>query len=334
MTHAVRRTAAFALALAPLFAPLLATLPHAAHAQAQAWPARPVKLIVPVPAGGQVDAVVRWYAQKAEAALGQPIVIENRPGANTMLATQQVARSAPDGYTLLFNMTAIVSNPVLQANANYDAFKDFVPVHRTYELYATLAVPGSSNIKSLADFVAAAKAARQPMSYGTTGHASSSHYFVELLAKQAGLTLSHIPYKGEAPLLPDLIAERVDAGIVSGAAAKQFEPDGRIRVLAVSGNRRLQLLPHIPTFKELGYSGIGNESFAGFFAPAATPAAIVDRLNAEFNRISLLPETRERMATQALEPAPPSSPADFALVMRKAHDEWVLNRKSVDIKPE
>ena len=328
MKCTTRRVFAGALTLLPL----LAALPLAA--QAQAWPTRPIKVILPLPAGGQTDAVLRWYAQKAEAALGQPVIIENRPGANTMLATQQVARAAPDGYTLLFNMTAIVSNTVLQANPNYDAFRDFVPVHRTYELYATLAVPGTSNIKTLADFVAAAKAAKQPMSYGTTGHASSSHYFVELLAKQAGLTMSHIPYKGEAPLLPDLIAGRVDAGIVSGAAVKQFEPDGKIRTLAVSGNRRLALLPNLPTFKELGYNGIGNESFAGFFAPAGTPAAIVDKLNAEFNRISLLPETRERLATQAVEPTPPSTPAEFGIVMRKAYDEWVQNRKSVDIKPE
>ncbi len=328
MTTPNRRTITARLALLALSA----ALPMVAHSQA--WPTRPIKIIVPVPAGGQTDAVVRWYAQRAEASLGQPMVIENRPGANTMLATQQVARTAPDGYTLLFNMTAIVSNMVLQANPNYDAFKDFVPVHRTYELYATIAVPGGSNIRTLADFVAAAKAAKQPLSYGTTGHASSSHYFVELLAKQAGLTLSHIPYKGEAPLMPDLMAGRVDAGIVSGSAVKQFEPDGKIRTLAVSGNRRLALLPNLPTFKELGYNGIGNESFAGFFAPAGTPAAIVDKLNAEFNRISQLPETRERMATQALEPTPPNSPAEFAAVMRKAHDEWLLNRKSVDIKPE
>ena len=317
-----RRTLLTAMAAAPL----------AARAQG-AWPGKPIKVVVPVPAGGQTDAVVRYYAQKAEQTLGQPFVIDNRPGANTMLATQQVARSPNDGYTLLFNMTAIVSNPVLQNNVNYDALKDFAPVHRTYELYAILAVPGGSPAKNLAEFVAAARAAREPLTYGTTGHASSSHYFVELLAKQAGLKMVHVPYKGEAPLLPDLIAERVQAGIISGASAKQFAGDGRVRTLAVSGNQRLRLLPELPTFKELGYNGIGNESFAGLFAPAGTPAAAVERLNQEFNRISLLPETRERMAALALEPTAPNSPADFLTVMRKAHDEWVSNRKSVDIQP-
>lgn len=322
MSFTTRRTLAAALCLAPLLV------------AAQGWPTRPVKVIVPVPAGGQTDAVVRYYAQKAEQSLGQPFIIENKPGVNTMLATQQVARSPADGYTLLFNMTAIVSNPVLQPNANYDAFRDFAPVHRTYELYAILAVPGTSPVRNVAQFVAAAKAAPQPLTYGTTGHASSSHYFVELLAKQTQIRLVHVPYKGEAPLVPDLMGDRVQAGIVSGAMAKQFSGDGRLRMLAVSGTRRVGTLPDLPTFQELGYTGIGNESFAGFFAPAGTPAVAIDRLNKEFNRISQLPETRERMAALALEPTPPNTPAEFQAVMRKAHDEWVSNKKSVDIKPD
>jgi tripartite-type tricarboxylate transporter receptor subunit TctC len=312
---------------------VLAALPLAAAAQSPAWPAKPIRVLVPVPAGGQTDAVVRYYAQKAEAALGQPFVIENKPGVNTMLATQEAARAPADGYTLLFNMTAIVSNAVLLPNVKYDPFKDFAPVHRTYELYAILAVPGSTPIKTLADFVGSAKAAREPMTFGTTGHASSSHYFIELLAKQAGLSLVHVPYKGEAPLLPDLMSNRVQAGVISGAAAKQFD-DGRVRMLAVSGNQRLNLLPQLPTFKELGYQGIGNESFAGFFAPAGTPPAVVERLNREFNRISQLPETRERLAALALEPTAPNTPAEFLAVMRKAHEEWVANSKAVDIKPQ
>ena len=319
--------------LAVLAALPMITLPMVAAAQSPAWPAKPIRVLVPVPAGGQTDAVVRYYAQKAEASLGQPFVIENKPGVNTMLATQEAARAPADGYTLLFNMTAIVSNAVLLQNVKYDPFKDFAPVHRTYELYAILAVPGSSPVKTLADFTAAAKAAREPMTYGTIGHASSSHYFIELLARQAGLSLVHVPYKGEAPLMPDLMSGRVQGGVISGAAAKQFD-DGRVRVLAVSGNQRLHLLPQLPTFKELGYQGIGNESFAGFFAPAGTPPAVIERLNREFNRISQLPETRERLAALALEPTSPSTPADFLAVMRKAHDEWVANSKAVDIKPQ
>jgi tripartite-type tricarboxylate transporter receptor subunit TctC len=303
-------------------------------AAAQAWPTKPIKLILPFPPGGQTDAVVRYYAQKAEATLGQSIVVENKPGVNSVIGTQEVARAPSDGYTLLFNMTAIVSNPVLLPDvAKYDALRDFTPIYRAYELYAVLAVPASAPYKTLADFVAAAKASPQPFTYGTTGHASSSHYFVEMLAKQAKLTLVHVPYKGEAPLLPDLISGRVQAGIVSGAAIKQFAGANGLRPLAVSGNKRLALLPDVPTFKELGYEGIGNESFAGFFAPAATPKAIVDKLNQEFARISALPETRERLAPLVLEPATPGTPEQFLGVMKSAQAEWVNNSKIVDLKP-
>jgi tripartite-type tricarboxylate transporter receptor subunit TctC len=231
-------------------------------------------------------------------------------------------------------MTAIVSNPVLlPATAKYDALQDFVPIYRAYELYAVFAVPSSAPYKTLAEFVAAAKASPQPFTYGTTGHASSSHYFVEMLAKQAKLTMVHVPYKGEAPLLPDLIAGRVQAGIVSGASIKQFAGANGVRPLAVSGNKRLALLPDVPTFKELGYEGIGNESFAGFYAPAGTPKAIVDKLNQEFARISALPETRERLAPLVLEPATPGTPEQFLGVMKSAQAEWVNNSRQVDLKP-
>ena len=303
-------------------------------AAAQAWPTKPIKLILPFPPGGQTDAVVRYYAQKAEATLGQSIVVENKPGVNSVIGTQEVARAPSDGYTLLFNMTAIVSNPVLLPDvARYDAMRDFTPIYRAYELYAVFAVPASSPYKTLAEFVAAAKASPQPFTYGTTGHASSSHYFVEMLAKQAKLTMVHVPYKGEAPLLPDLISGRVQAGIVSGAAIKQFAGANGLRPLAVSGNKRLALLPDVPTFKELGYEGIGNESFAGFFAPAGTPKAIVDKLNQEFARISALPETRERLAPLVLEPATPGTSEQFLGVMKSAQAEWVNNSRQVDLKP-
>ena len=211
--------------------------------------------------------------------------------------------------------------------------RDFTPIYRAYELYAVFAVPASSPYKTLAEFVAAAKASPQPFTYGTTGHASSSHYFVEMLAKQAKLTMVHVPYKGEAPLLPDLISGRVQAGIVSGAAIKQFANANGVRPLAVSGNKRLALLPDVPTFKELGYEGIGNESFAGFFAPAGTPKAIVDKLNQEFARISALPETRERLAPLVLEPATPGTSEQFLGVMKSAQAEWVNNSRQVDLKP-
>ena len=316
---------------------LLAGLPllGTAHGQsAGTYPNRPIRLIVPYPVGGQTDATARVFAQKAEAALGQPIVVENKVGANSQIGTQFVATAPADGYTLLFNMTALVINPILLPNVPYDAFRDFTPVFRAYELMAILATPPEVPVKSLADFAAFAKASKTPVTYGTAGHASSSHYFGETFARASGVQMNHIPYKGEAALLPDLMSGRVQSGFISGMAAKQMGGDGKLRLLATSGYRRLKAFPDLPTFKELGIAGVGNESFAGFFAPAGTPKAIVERLSLEFGKVAQMPEVRDRIESYGLEPCPPAPPEAFLAVMRRAQDEWVAIAKNSSIKLE
>ena len=248
-------------------------------AAAQAWPTKPIKLILPLPPGGQTDAVVRYYAQKAEATLGQPFVIENKPGVNTMIGTQEVARAPADGYTLLFNMTAIVSNPVLMpATAKYDALQDFVPIYRAYELYAVFAVPASAPYKTLAEFVAAAKASAQPFTYGTTGHASSSHYFVEMLAKQAKLTMVHVPYKGDSAAVMDVVAGNVDLSFSTVSATLSLIQAGKLRAIAMTGLQRSQSLPDVPTLDETVLKGFNADTWVGLFAPARTPDPIIKRL--------------------------------------------------------
>lgn len=319
-----------ALLAASASLPLVAT---AATAKPDTWPTRPVRIVLPFPAGGTTDVVARFYAREAEAALGQPFLVDNKPGASTIIGTQEVARAAPDGNTLLFTQTSIVSNMALLSDTiQYDAFRDFVAVHKTFENYAILAVPAASPARTLADFIALARDAKQPMTYGTAGHGTTSHFFVELLAKQARLRMTHVPYKGDAPIVLDLLANRIEAGIVSGAAVKQYG-DG-LRPLAVSGRVRQRLLPDIPTFLEQGYTGIGNESFCGFFAPARTPPAVVQALNREFNRIGTLPQTRERLASAVLEPYAANSPEQFSAALKAAYAEWVANSKAVDIKTQ
>jgi tripartite-type tricarboxylate transporter receptor subunit TctC len=316
---------------------LLAGLPMLGTARAQSsapYPNKPIRLIVPYPAGGQTDATARMFAQKAEAGLGQPIVVENKVGANSLIGTNFVAAAPNDGYTLLFNMTALVQNPIVLPKITYDAFRDFTPIFRAYELMAILATPPDLPVKTLADFAALAKASKMPLNYGTAGHASSSHYFGEVFARASGVTLNHIPYKGESALLPDLMAGRVQGGFVSGMAAKQMGGDGKIRLLATSGYKRLSAFPQLPTFKELGIAGIGNESFAGFFAPAGTPKTIIDRLNLEFGKVSQIPEVRERIESYGLEACPPAPPEAFLAVMRRAQDEWVGIAKTSAIKLE
>lgn len=314
--------------------PLLGLAGTARAQSAATYPNKPIKLVVPYPVGGQTDATARLFAQKAEAALGQPIVVENKVGANSQIGSSFVANAPNDGYTLLFNMTALVQMPILQPNVPYDAFRDFLPVFRAYELMAILATPPDLPVTTLADFTALAKASAVPLTYGTAGHASSSHYFGEVYARASGVTLNHIPYKGESALLPDLMAGRLQGGFISGMAAKQMGSDGKLRLLATSGYNRLKAFPNLPTFKELGIAGVGNESFAGFFAPAGTPKAIVERLNLEFGKVSKMPEVRERIESYGLEACQPAPPEAFLAVMRRAQEEWVAIAKTSSIKLE
>ena len=314
---------------------LAATLPAlpAATAQEAPWPSRAITIVLPFPAGGQTDAVARSLARRMEAELGQPVIIDNRPGANSLIGTNLVARAPADGYTLLLNMTALVSNPVVLPNVQYDALKDFSPVARIYEIAAIWAVPPQGP-KTLDGFVQQAKASKDPLSFGTTGHASSSHFFGEMLSRSKGITMNHIPYKGEAPMLPDLMGGRLDAAIVSSTTATQYARDGRVRVLAASGRTRWKELPNIPTFEELGVPGLTTETFCGIFAPARTPTAIVERLNTLINKITATPELRKDMANNALEVAAPLSPAAFLEVMKKARNEWIAIKADSSIRIE
>lgn len=320
-----------ALALAMASTATLATAPT--WAQDNPWPTKPITLVLPFPAGGQTDGVARLLAKNLEPLLGQPVVVDNRPGANSLIGTNLVARSAADGHTLLLNMTALVSNPVLLPNVTYDPHKDFVPVVRLYELPALWAVPGTGP-KTLAEFIEKAKAAKDPLNFATTGHASSSHYFGEVFARGANIKLNHVPYKGEAPILPDLTAGRLDAGVISSASALSFGADGRVRVLAASGPRRWKALPDVPTFLELDIPGMTTETFCGIFAPARTPKAVVDKLNKAINQVMATPEFQKQMLVYGLEVAPVLTPDQFSAVMKKATDEWVAIKKNSAIRVE
>ena len=312
--------------------PLLATAASMPRAQGQ-YPDRPIRVVVPFPAGGQTDVVARLFAQRAEPLLGQPIVIENRPGASTMIGSEAVAKSPPDGYTLLFNQTALVTNQVILPKVPYDVFRDFVPVFRAYESAAVWAVP-QNGPRTLKEFVEQARSAKAPISYGTAGHGSTSHFFGEMLSRTAGVPFTHVAYKGEQPILPDLISGRLNAGVISTGSAVQYGADGRVRPLAVTGLRRMAALPDLPTFEEQGVPGLAAESFVGLFAPANTPKLVVTRLHEVFTRVSAMPGVNDKMLANGLEVAPATTVEQFEEKMRLARDQWTAIKRSSGITVE
>lgn len=302
-----------------------------AHAQTGAWPTRPVTLVVPYPPGGQMDVLARLLARQLESSLGQPVLVDNKAGANTLIATQTVARAPADGYTLLVNSSVLVSNPLVMASARYDAFADFVPIARQYDWSVAWVVPPHGP-QSIEQFIAKAKAAPTPLTYASPGHGSASHFYAEMFARAAGIPLTHVPYKGEAPIVPDLLQGRVDAAMVTVGLAETYSRDARLRALACSGSRRPQSLRGLRTFAELGIAGLNAESYVGLFAPARTPAGVVERLNAAINAAGALPDVQAQMLANSVEPTPPLSADQFAALVRKSSDEWARIKRETGIR--
>ncbi|MDO8704365.1 MAG: tripartite tricarboxylate transporter substrate binding protein [Sulfuricaulis sp.] len=311
---------------------LIAALPMAVAAQGTgSYPTKPIRIIIPVPAGGQTDILARLLGQKIGDALGQPVIVESKAGASTMIATEAVAKAPGDGYTLLMTLTQFVQNPLLMPKVPYDVFKDFVPVTRVAESTAIFCVGSDLPVKNLAEFVALAKKPGSLLTYGSNGHASTSHMYADMLSRQAGMTLTHVPYKGEAQMIPDIVSGRLNAGFLSGMAANQQAKEGKVRILATTGRKRLTSLPNAPTFDEQGFKGLDADGWVGIFAPSATPTAIVDRLSAEFAKAIAQPDVRERIISFGLEPVGGTS-AEFTTVVRRSHEEWSRIVKTLDMK--
>lgn len=308
----------------------LGAMPFAAAAQGN-YPNKTVRIVIPVPAGGQTDILARMLGQKIGDALGQSVIVESKPGASTMIASEAVARSAGDGYTLLLTLTQLVQNPLLMPKVNYDVFKDFAPVIRVAESTAILCVSPDLPAKSVQEFVALGKSRKEPLSYGSNGHGSTAHIYTEMFTRQTSLTLTHAPYKGEAQMIPDLVSGRLNAGWLSGMSAAQFGKENKVRILATTGRRRLTSLPNVPTFDELGYKGMDADGWIGIFAPSGTPKAIVDRLSTELDKAIATPEVRDRIVSFGLEPSGGTA-ADFTAVVRRSYDQWSNIIKTTNIQ--
>ncbi|WP_302357390.1 tripartite tricarboxylate transporter substrate binding protein [Alcaligenes sp. YSL9] len=280
-------------------------------ATAQEYPTKPITIIVPFPAGGTLDNLTRSLAQKMSDDFKQPVIIDNKPGAGTVIGTEIVARAAPDGYTLGMVANSFAINPSLYDKLRYDTVKDFTPVSWVAYTPHLLVVNPDVPVKSLADVIATAKSKPGELSFASFGAGTSPHIAIERLKAEAKIDVLHIPYKGQAPALNDLLGGHVDMMFANTPDVLPHVKSGKLRAIALANDTRLESIPDVPTFKEAGVDNMNSNSWYGVIVPSGTPAPIVEKLSAEFVRIVNLPEIRERLLAQGLEPAGTTS-AEFA----------------------
>ncbi|TMG84559.1 MAG: tripartite tricarboxylate transporter substrate binding protein [Betaproteobacteria bacterium] len=282
----------------------------------QAYPSRPIRLVVPFPPGGSLDVVARAIGQKLTDAWGQPVIIDNRPGAGGNIGADLVAKSAPDGYTILEGaLSTHAVNVSLYAKMPYDPIKDFVPITLVAVTPNVLVVHPSVPVNSVPELVAYAKAHPGKLSFGSGSNGSAGHLAGELFKTEAGVNMVHIPYKGGAPAMQDLLGGQIQLMFDNLANSMQQVRAGKLKALAVTTARRSPLVPELPTLAETGLPGFDIYTWWGFMAPAGTPREIVAKWNAEVARILNTPEMKSFFAQQGAEPAP-TSPDEFAALIR------------------
>jgi tripartite-type tricarboxylate transporter receptor subunit TctC len=279
-------------------------------AHAQSWPAKPIRIVVNFPAGGAADTLARAIGQPLSEALGQPVVIENRGGANGNIGGEVVARSAPDGYTFLMSSGGMVSiNPHLYAKMPFDPAKDLVPVASAARIAVYLLAKPALPVANVQEFIRYAKANPGKLTFGSPGNGSSPHLAAEMMKSQAGIFAVHVPYRGAAPALQDLLAGQTDFHFDPGIGL-QHARSGRLKLLAVGSPKRSPLFPDVPTLDEAGLKGFDADSVFGFYAPAGTPAEVVARMNSEVNRVLATKPIQDRIIALGGE-ALPLTPAQF-----------------------
>ena len=305
----------------------------AAQALAQGFPSRPIKLLIGVPPGGPTDTVARAIAPELGEALGQPVVVENRPGASGVIATDAVAKALPDGHTLAFIYITHATNPTLLSTLPYDTLRDFAPVslvgRQSMVLLAHPAFPASS----AQELIAAAKAAPGKIDYGASDPGSAPHLAAELFKMMAGIDLTPVYYKGTAPALTDLIGGQIPVMFVSNISALPHVKAGKLKALGVTGAQRTALAPDIPTLGESGLAGYEAYGWYGIAAPARTPGAVIARLQAEVAKIAQNPAMKSRLAGQGLELVG-NTPAQFDAFIRHEITKWAAVLKAAGIKPQ
>ena len=303
--------------------PLLSLLAAVSNlAVAQSYPSKPIRLIVGSSPGGPIDFSARLAAQKLTEALGQSVVVDNRTGASGTIATEYVARAAPDGYTLLMGSAATLCiTPNLYPKLPYDTLRDFAPVSTVTAVYYVLVVHPALPAKSIEEFIALAKAKPGQLRFGTAGSGTVTHLGVELFRSMAGIEVIHVPYKGAGPAMIDLIGGQLDFMFDSLLTSPPLMKAGKLRGLAQSGMRRSVVLPEVPTIAETVFPGFEVSTWFGLVAPAKTPREIVTKLNAVLVKSLNSPELKERLLAQGMEPVG-NSPGEFSRLLREELPKW------------
>lgn len=317
-----------------MLAGLAAALPLPLTAAAQSdYPSRPITIVVGSAPGGSNDVFARAIAKRLQDAWGQSVVVDNKPSGGGVLANSTVARAAADGYTLVVVSSTFTTGAAIRTNLPYDAVKDLKPVAMLARGPMLVTVRSDSPLKSIQDLVAQAKASPGKLNYGTSGAGSINHFATELFTDAAGIRMTHIPYKGMGPATNDLLAGQIDVLVASAPSILGQVRSGRVRALAVTTGARSPVAPEVVALEEAGYKGSASDLWWGVLAPAATPQALVDKLNAELNRQVASDEMKDFFLKEGAVPAPMKS-QDFAAFIGEEIASWKAVAKKADIQPD
>ena len=302
-------------------------------ALAQAWPAKPVRFIVPFPPGGSTDVAARTVAEKLTRALGQQVVVDNRGGGGGAIGTVEAARATPDGHTLLFVADPVITLHLVVKNVQFDMQRDFSAVTQVTTQPIAVAVHASLPVKSVQELVAYARANPGKLSFAHSGTGSGQHMSGELLKKMAGIDIVHIPYKGGGPAVQDLVAGQVPMGVLGSTPLIPHHKSGRIRIIAFTSKDRFAPMPEIPTLHESGLAGFDTTQWLGILAPKGTPAEIVSKVQVETAKALALQDVKERLAQAALQPVG-STPKEFDALIRADLERWSAIAKELKLEPQ
>ena len=299
-------------------------------AQAQGWPERPVRLVVPFPAGGATDLVARVIAQRVSKDTGQQVIIDNKAGASGTIGAAEAAKAAADGYTLLLTTSSTHAiSPHLMPRLPYDSVKDFTPIAHLVDAASVVLVTQSLPVKTVAELIAYAKKHPGELNYASSGNGTIVHLTTEAFKAQAGIFMTHVPYKGTALAIPDVVAGSVQVLIDSIPTGMPHVKTGRLRALAVTGNKRSALAPELPTVAEAGLPGFSSITWFGLYAPRNMNPELVTRVHDAFEKAAHAPEVVESLAKLGVEPAPSGSPKQFGAMVSTDSQRWVIRVRTL-----